>query len=68
MLDSVKRIQISLYGSLGATGKGHGSDIAVFLGLLGEDPATVDVNNVDSIVQNIKDSESIRFQNKDNKI
>ena len=60
-LDSVKRVQISLYGSLGATGKGHGSDTAVFLGLLGEDPATVDVNNVDSIVQNIKESESIQL-------
>ena len=30
LLNSVKRVQISLYGSLGATGKGHGSDIAVF--------------------------------------
>jgi len=61
LLNSVKRVQIYLYGSLGATGKGHGSDIAVFLGLLGEDPATVDVTKVDSIVQNIKDSGSIQL-------
>ena len=62
-INSVKRVKISLYGSLGATGKGHGSDIAVFLGLLGEEPATVDVTKVDSIVQNIKDSGSIQLAN-----
>jgi L-serine dehydratase len=39
----VTRIEAHLYGSLGATGKGHGSDKAVLLGLEGEDPETVDV-------------------------
>ena len=33
-----------LYGSLGATGKGHGSDKAVLLGLAGDEPDTVDVD------------------------
>ena len=37
----VSRVQITLYGSLGATGKGHGTDFAVILGLLGEAPDTV---------------------------
>ena len=39
-LDSaaVARIQIELYGSLGLTGRGHGTDRAVILGLLGEEP------------------------------
>jgi L-serine dehydratase len=40
------RVQSQLYGSLGATGKGHGSDKAVLLGLAGHEPDTVDVDAV----------------------
>ena len=39
-LSQVNRIQVGLYGSLGLTGKGHGSDKAVLLGLEGEKPET----------------------------
>jgi L-serine dehydratase len=39
-------VQVQLYGSLGATGKGHGSDKAVLLGLAGHEPDTVDVEAV----------------------
>ena len=46
LLQRVARLDVHLHGSLGATGKGHGSDKAVILGLEGEEPATV---NVDSI-------------------
>ena len=46
LADRVARLRIGLYGSLGATGKGHGSDKAVLLGLLGEAPDTVDVDAV----------------------
>ncbi|MDT4921584.1 MAG: L-serine dehydratase, partial [Pseudonocardiales bacterium] len=42
-LDRVTRVRAELFGSLGATGHGHGSDRAVTLGLLGERPETVDV-------------------------
>jgi L-serine dehydratase len=42
-----KSIKVELFGSLGFTGKGHGSDIAVMLGLMGEEPKTVDVDSVD---------------------
>jgi len=45
-LPAVARVACHLYGSLGATGKGHGSDKAVLLGLLGEAPDTVDVEAV----------------------
>lgn len=34
LLTQVDRVQVELFGSLGATGKGHGSDIAVMLGFL----------------------------------
>jgi L-serine dehydratase len=39
-----------LYGSLGATGKGHGSDKAVLLGLAGHEPDTVDVDAVPALL------------------
>ncbi|HTJ41500.1 MAG TPA: L-serine ammonia-lyase [Kofleriaceae bacterium] len=45
-LPGVSRIKVELYGSLGFTGKGHGSDRAVILGLEGEEPSTVDVDAI----------------------
>ncbi|MBX6386446.1 MAG: L-serine ammonia-lyase [Microbispora sp.] len=47
LLEKVTRVEAVLYGSLGLTGKGHGSDKAVLLGLSGEKPETVDVDTVD---------------------
>ena len=47
LLPRVTGIKVELYGSLGATGRGHGSDKAVVLGLLGETPETVDPDAVD---------------------
>jgi L-serine dehydratase len=47
-LKNVVSIQVLLYGSLAKTGKGHGTDIAVQLGLSGDDPITFDVNKIDS--------------------
>ncbi len=46
LLASVRTVRVCLYGSLGLTGKGHGSDRAVLLGLEGEHPATVDVDAI----------------------
>jgi L-serine dehydratase len=45
-LDQAVRLHVELYGSLGATGKGHGSDTAVLLGLAGHEPDTVDVDAI----------------------
>jgi len=50
-----------LYGSLGATGKGHGSDKAVLLGLEGEDPETVDTDAIPARLQAIADTRSLRL-------
>ena len=47
LLEKTRRVQVILYGSLGLTGKGHGSDKAVLLGLCGEKPELVDVDTVD---------------------
>ena len=46
LLDQVTRIRAELFGSLGATGHGHGSDRAVILGFEGERPETVDTSTV----------------------
>ena len=54
LLSKVTRLEILLYGSLAKTGKGHGTDIAVQLGLSGEDPVTFDVNMIDSKINDIK--------------
>jgi len=43
LLDRCHRVKIELYGSLGATGKGHGSDVAVVQGLAGNLPETIDI-------------------------
>jgi L-serine dehydratase len=48
LLTRVDRVRAELYGSLGATGKGHGSDKAVLLGLEGEEPDQVDVDAIDA--------------------
>jgi L-serine dehydratase len=48
LLGQTARVRAQLYGSLGATGKGHGSDKAVLLGLMGEEPDRVDVDAIES--------------------
>ncbi len=54
VLDNVHEIKILLYGSLAKTGVGHGTDIAVLLGLSGDDPVTFDVYQVMPKVAEIK--------------
>jgi L-serine dehydratase len=50
------RVRVELFGSLGATGRGHHSDAAVLLGLEDEDPATVDTSRVAERVAAIRES------------
>src|SRR5690349_5078124 len=59
LLARVERVSVSLYGSLGATGKGHGSDKAVLLGLCGYEPDTVDVNAIGGLVEAIRSTGEI---------
>ena len=49
-------ITIDLFGSLGATGRGHSTDRAVLLGLAGYDPETVDIETVESILPTLASS------------
>ncbi len=56
LLSPTHSVKVELYGSLGATGKGHGSDKAVLLGLEGEHPDTVDTATVDARLAAIRKS------------
>ncbi len=59
LLPGVTRVRAELFGSLGATGRGHGSDRAVILGLEGADPETVDTAVIDERVAAVRDRETI---------
>ncbi|MDG9723926.1 L-serine ammonia-lyase [Streptomyces sp. DH41] len=61
LLDTVTGVRAELYGSLGATGHGHGTPKAVLLGLEGDSPRTVDVEKADERVETIKSSGRLRL-------
>ncbi len=46
LLDNVTRVAVDVYGSLSLTGKGHHTDIAIIMGLAGNEPATVDIDSI----------------------
>src|SRR5512143_4381013 len=60
-LEQTARIRVELYGSLALTGKGHGTDRAVILGLMGETPDEIDPASIDSKLGEVRRSESLRL-------
>jgi L-serine dehydratase len=60
-LSQVRRVQVTLYGSLALTGRGHGTDKAVMLGLAGETPDGVDVASIESRIKAIEESKRIQL-------
>ena len=61
LLERVVRVRVELFGSLGATGRGHGSDRAVVLGLEGETPEDVDTASVRDRVAEVRRAETVRL-------
>ena len=59
LLAQTAGVRAELYGSLGATGKGHGSGKAVILGLLGEEPDQVDTTTIDTRLAQIRSQQSL---------
>jgi len=59
VLPFVEQIKILLYGSLAKTGMGHGTDIAILLGLSGDDPVTFEVNQVVPKTAEIKNTHKL---------
>ena len=60
-LDQVQRIAIDLYGSLALTGKGHGTDRAIVLGLLGEKPDEVDPASIEMKLETVRNSQQLNL-------
>jgi L-serine dehydratase len=61
LLAQTVEVRAELYGSLGATGKGHGSDKAVILGLEGEEPQSVHIEGIEERLHAIRASQSLRL-------
>ncbi len=59
LLYQVTGLRVLLYGSLAKTGKGHGTDIAIQLGLDGQDPVVFDVNQIDSRIRDISEMKEL---------
>lgn len=59
IFSEVTRIKIDLYGSLSLTGKGHATDLAVMLGLSGQDPEYIPIANINSIIQSIENTNTL---------
>jgi L-serine dehydratase len=64
LISDVTRVRAELFGSLGLTGRGHGSDRAVILGLEGETPEDVDTTTVLDRVAVAKEAQSVRLLGK----
>jgi L-serine dehydratase len=63
-IENITQVSVLLYGSLAKTGKGHGTDIAVLLGLMGEDPVSIDVYSINNKVETVKQQQQIKLSNK----
>ena len=60
-LEKLFRIRAELYGSLGATGKGHGTDKGVILGLMGQAPDTIKAESIEALLHEVAVSGRIRL-------
>src|SRR5215469_6424124 len=61
LLDQVESIAIDLYGSLALTGHGHGTDRAVLLGLLGQSPDTVPLDQIDAMLGQVRGEHQLKL-------
>ncbi|MEO5591918.1 MAG: L-serine ammonia-lyase [Chitinophagaceae bacterium] len=64
MLADITAIQVLLYGSLAKTGRGHGTDTAILLGLSGDDPVSFDVNNIHAKINDISSRKRLLLNGK----
>lgn len=61
LLEQTHRVVVNLYGSLSLTGTGHATDLAVMLGLSGQDPEYIPIENIDKIIQSIQKSNQLHL-------
>lgn len=56
---AIHSLRCDLYGSLAATGKGHSTDTAIILGLMGNEPETVNVSDIESMLESVQSKKSL---------
>ncbi|MFC0269672.1 L-serine ammonia-lyase [Kushneria aurantia] len=64
LIDRVERVEVQLFGSLSATGIGHGTDSAVIMGLMGQKPATIDPAIVIPTIETLKESGTLHLDSR----
>ncbi|OCG26053.1 L-serine ammonia-lyase [Gilliamella sp. wkB108] len=62
-MSSVTKIVADIYGSLSLTGKGHHTDIAIIMGLTGEKPDTVNIDQIPAVIENLNQSHQLSIYN-----
>jgi len=63
-VDQIEHLEVQLFGSLAKTGQGHGTDIALLLGLSGKDPVEFEVDQIDPTIEKIKQEKRLNFGGK----
>ena len=66
IFETIHHIKVDLYGSLSLTGKGHATDLAIMLGLSGQDPECIPVQNIAEIIAEIKAKKILYLGNEKN--
>ncbi|MCL9805353.1 L-serine ammonia-lyase [Flavobacterium amniphilum] len=61
ILNATTRVKVDLYGSLSLTGVGHATDLAVMLGLSGQDPEYIPVQDIDGIIKSIRTNHQLNL-------
>jgi L-serine dehydratase len=61
LLGSVSKVDVTLFGSLAWTGRGHGTDKAVILGLTGHHPAAANPDDADALVESVQQDHRLRL-------
>jgi len=64
LLESTTRLSVDVYGSLSLTGKGHHTDIAIIMGLLGDNPETVNIDTIPEIIKDVEDNQYLLINGK----
>ncbi len=63
IFEQIISVKVHVYGSLSLTGKGHATDYAIILGLLGQDPVHIPINDIHSLVASVKESNKLHLGN-----
>ena len=61
LVGRISRVRVDLFGSLAWTGRGHGTDRAVILGMIGEEPHSIDPDEADMMISSVRSERSLQF-------